>query len=47
MALNKLQEITHEAEKYATDLRVAEEQLHISELKRNELKSDAQETVKL
>ena len=47
MALGKLQEITQEAEKYANALRNAEEQLNISEFKRNELKQDAQETVKL
>lgn len=47
MALAKLQEITQEAEKYANALRNAEEQLNISEFKRNELKQDAQETVKL
>jgi len=47
LALAKLQEITQEAEKYANALRSVEEQLHLSEMKRNELKMDAQETVKL
>ncbi len=47
IALSKLQEITQEAEKYANALRNAEEQLNITEFKRNELKQDAQETVKL
>ncbi len=44
---NKYNEINGEAEKYANYLRSAEDQLSISEKKRDELKVDAQETIKL
>lgn len=44
---NKYNEINAEAEKYANYLRSTEDQLSLSEKKRDELKVDAQETIKL
>lgn len=44
---NKYNEMNSEAEKYANYLRSTEDQLSLSEKKRDELKVDAQETIKL
>ena len=46
-ALIKISEMNTESEKYNTYLRACEEQLNLSEKKRDELKQDAQETIKL
>ena len=43
----KLNELTLDTDKYANYLRTCEEQLNLSEKKREELKQDAQETIKL
>lgn len=45
--ISKLNEISGDSEKYSSYLRACEEQLNLSEKKRDELKQDAQETIKL
>ena len=47
MLSNKYNDIGAESEKYAEYLRSCQEQLGLSEQKREELKQDAQETIKL
>ena len=45
--LLKFNELSNDSEKYVSYLRSTEEQLNISEKKREDLKVDAQETIKL
>ena len=47
VALGKLSEVSIECERYVNYLRSCEEQLNISEKKRDELKKDAHETIRL
>lgn len=46
-ALTKLSKMTYDSEKYNSYLRACEEQVNLSEKKREELKLEAQETIKL
>ena len=46
-ALGKINEMNMESEKYNSYLRACEEQLNLSEKKRDELKQEAQDTIKL
>ena len=46
-ALGKLSEMNNESDKYTSYLRVCEEQMNLSEKKREDLKQEAQETIKL
>lgn len=46
-AINKLNEMSNESDKYTNYLRACEEQFNMSEKKREDLKQDAQETIKL
>jgi hypothetical protein len=47
LALAKLTEMNQETDKYSSYLRACEEQINLSEKKRDDLKQDAQETIKL
>ena len=47
MLSNKFNDANGELDKYVEYLHTCQEQLHLSEQKREELKQDAQETIKL
>ena len=47
IALAKLHEVNLDSERYAISVHAIEEQLSVSEKKRDDLKQEAQETIKL